>query len=331
MSIRGHIELERSVDSIRVGSRHRVDLGDIQALAASIEKNGLLQPITVTPEGVLVCGARRLAALRQLGVRTVNVWVRAGVTDRLAQVLAQQDDDALHKALTPTESASLYRELKGLLAEDAARRQEASRFTARGLAAGPDGAATMAAPSTPKGDARAHAAELVTGRRSYTTLERIGDLQSVAADLTVDPAVREEAASQLALIDGGAPVAPAHQRVRAQLTPARTSMAQVELEALAALALERVRNISPGTTMSGGAGGRQPTSDAAKLPVRAFVFMWEDLRRWWEKFDCEVIAAALTDDQWSQFEATVAGTVSFATAVRTARGARDDLLRAAAG
>ena len=31
----GHIELERSIDSIRIGSRHRTDLGDIDALAAS--------------------------------------------------------------------------------------------------------------------------------------------------------------------------------------------------------------------------------------------------------------------------------------------------------
>lgn len=44
----------RTVDSIQVGNRHRKDLGDIDALAASIERDGLLQPITVTPEGVLV-------------------------------------------------------------------------------------------------------------------------------------------------------------------------------------------------------------------------------------------------------------------------------------
>src|SRR6478736_1567539 len=155
MTSRGHIELERSIDSITVGSRHRVDLGDIDTLAASIEQNGLLQPITVTPEGILVCGARRLAALRSLGVRKINVWVRAGVTDRLAQVLAEQDDDMLHKALTPTEAASLYQELKTLLAEDAARRQEASRFTTKAETPEPDGAAKMAAPSTVKGDARA--------------------------------------------------------------------------------------------------------------------------------------------------------------------------------
>ncbi|WP_137843404.1 ParB/RepB/Spo0J family partition protein [Microbacterium sp. 2FI] len=288
--MRGHIELERSIDSIRVGGRHRVDLGDVDALAASIEQHGLLQPITVTPEGVLVCGARRLAALRRLGVRTVNVWVRAGVTDRLTRVLAEQDDDALHKALTPTESASLYRELKGLLAEDAARRQEASRFTTKGQLAELTGAATMAAPSVPKGDARAQAAELVTGRRSYTTLERIGDLERVAADATIDPAVRERAEAELASIDDGAPVAPAHQRVRAQLKAPTDSDSR--------------------------------TSHATKLPVRAFVFMWDDLRGWWEKFDYDEIAASLTGDQWRQFEETVAGTVAFAEALSAERDAR---------
>ena len=96
----GHIELERAVDSIRVGSRHRRDLGDLNPLAASIEREGLLQPITITPDGILVCGARRLAALKQLAFRSVNVWVRSGVSDRLGQLLAEQDDNQLHKPLT---------------------------------------------------------------------------------------------------------------------------------------------------------------------------------------------------------------------------------------
>lgn len=136
----GVIELERSVASIRVGNRHRTDLGDIDALAASIRRDGLLQPITVTPDGVLVCGARRLAAIKQLGWKTVNVWVRSGLSDRLGQLLAEQDDNVLHKPLTPLEAAALYRELKALLAEDAARRQEATRFSSARQPGDDDGA-----------------------------------------------------------------------------------------------------------------------------------------------------------------------------------------------
>ena len=63
MSGDGRIELKRSVDSIVIGHRHRTDLGDLDALAASITRDGLLQPPTITPDGVLVCGRRRLAAI----------------------------------------------------------------------------------------------------------------------------------------------------------------------------------------------------------------------------------------------------------------------------
>ena len=50
----GHIELNRTVESIVVGNRHRTDLGDLTALAESIARDGLLQPLTVTIDGVLV-------------------------------------------------------------------------------------------------------------------------------------------------------------------------------------------------------------------------------------------------------------------------------------
>lgn len=117
----GSIQLDRTVDSILVGTRHRADLGDIDALAASIDRDGLLQPLTITIDGVLVCGARRLAAIKKLGWRTVNVWVRSGLSDRLGQLLAEQDDNMLHKPYTQLEAAGLYRELKQAMAEDAAR------------------------------------------------------------------------------------------------------------------------------------------------------------------------------------------------------------------
>jgi hypothetical protein len=39
-----------------------------------------------------VCGLRRLAAMRQLGWKTANVWVRSGISDELGQLLAEQDE-----------------------------------------------------------------------------------------------------------------------------------------------------------------------------------------------------------------------------------------------
>ncbi|TFD63751.1 ParB/RepB/Spo0J family partition protein [Cryobacterium sp. Hb1] len=324
----GHIELERSIDSIRIGSRHRTDLGDIDALAASIERQGLLQPITVTPDGTLICGARRLAALRQLGVRKLNVWVRSGISDHLAQLLAEQDDNTLHKAFAPTEAAALYREVKMLLAEDAQRRQAATRFGSEKPRS--DGGATVAQPQ-PIDRVRAQAALLVTGRRSYTTLERIGHLQQMARDEGLDEALRTRAREELAVIQSGGSVAAAHGRVAAEVdrlataTPIRSMVAAVpaagrsvtDLEQLAREALARAKAATRAKKT------RTLASTDSKLPTRSFVFLWNDLRDWWLRYDDVEVAAELSVDQWEQFQATLTGTIAFFERMRTLRDSPD--------
>ncbi|WP_194396243.1 ParB N-terminal domain-containing protein [Microbacterium atlanticum] len=343
MKQQGHIELERSVDSIRVGSRHRVDLGDIDTLAESIERQGLLQPITVTPEGVLVCGARRLAALRQLGVRTVSVWVRAGISDRLTQLLAEQDENALHKPLSPTEAAALYRECKALLAEDATRRQIASRFGAPAKPEHPDGAVTLTAPSKRNdSDTRTQAALLVTGRRSFTTLDRIGRLQDIADDSSLPAQVRRHAEEELDAVANGAPVLPAFRRVsEEQVLTELDGVAQSQAESPEAqkAAVQAAAKIRAGEQPSWGEDPKQfavraltrsqgtsaPNSSprrVATAELKRFVFTWDDLAGWWERFDPTVIAAGLTQEEWHRFEATLEGSLSFAHRIRELRDDR---------
>ena len=66
---------ELPLDAIHVGERHRRDLGDIDALAANIQRVGLLQPIVVTPDGFLLCGERRLRAAKLLGWKMIPVTI----------------------------------------------------------------------------------------------------------------------------------------------------------------------------------------------------------------------------------------------------------------
>jgi ParB/RepB/Spo0J family partition protein len=63
------------ISDIVVGTRHRRDMGDIDGLAASIKELGLLQPIVVRPDGVLVAGERRLRAAKLLGWTEIPVNV----------------------------------------------------------------------------------------------------------------------------------------------------------------------------------------------------------------------------------------------------------------
>lgn len=343
----GHIELERTVDSITVGRRHREDLGDLGPLVASILRDGLLQPITITPDGHLICGARRLAAIKQLGWKTVNVWVRSGISDRLGRLLAEQDDNLLHKPLTQLEAAALYRELKTLLAEDAARRQEATRFRPAEQC-GEDGGANLAPPQFEPGKARAQAAQMVTGRNSYTTLERIGRLEDLAADETQPEQVHARAAEELALIQNGGGVFASHQRINAELSlaeldqlaadttqpagvreQARSEAAAIrdaaqaekaaELERLASDALARVKGGKRGRKAKRATLTPVVPGEPVPFPLRVFVLTWDELDGWWLHYDPAEVGPALTPEQWERFEATVTGTLAFAEAARAAR------------
>jgi ParB family transcriptional regulator, chromosome partitioning protein len=63
------------ISRIKVGKRHRRDMGDIESLAASIADIGLLHPITVDEDGRLLAGARRLAACKRLDWKGIPVNV----------------------------------------------------------------------------------------------------------------------------------------------------------------------------------------------------------------------------------------------------------------
>lgn len=313
----GYIELERTVDSIHVGRRHRTELGDLDELAASIDRDGLLQPITITPDGVLVCGARRLAAIKQLGWRKVNVWVRSGISDRLGHLLAEQDDNVLHKPLTQTEAAALFRELKTLMHEDAARRKAATQFSSENQP-GSDGPANLAGPSAgPLGIAREQAARMVTGRASYTTLEKIGYLQKIADDPAQPAELRAQVDAELQRIDTGAPVDPIYRHIR-DLTETAREDRESDLHQLAADALSRARDAKAKKRAPRPRPVTDNDGEPKRYPVRAFVLTWTELVDWWTHYDVEQLAADLTDEQIESFLTTVEGTSRFAEELRAA-------------
>ncbi|MFD2028515.1 ParB N-terminal domain-containing protein [Promicromonospora aerolata] len=320
----GHIELERTVVSIMVGRRHRAELGDIDELAASIDRGGLLQPVTITPDGVLVCGARRLAAIKQLGWKTTNVWVRSGISDRLGHLLAEQDDNVLHKPLTQTEAAALYRELKALMAEDAARRQASARFSTENQP-GSNGGAHFAPPSHgAPGKSREQAAAMIPGGASHTTLEKIGYLQKIADDPTQPADLREQVTAELERIDGGAPVHPIYDAVRTAVEAAQEHR-EADLHQLATDALARAKNAKTKKRTPRPKPVTDDGGEPVRYPVRAFVLTWTELTDWWTHYDIDQLTAELTAEQIDSFLATAEGTSRFAEELRAARDRRTDI------
>ena len=286
------VEMDRAVASIRVGHRQRRDLGDLDALTESIATVGLLQPITITPGGLLVCGARRLAAVTQLGWRTVNVWVRAGMSTPLQRLLAEQHENTMRQPLAPTEAADMYRELKALLAEDAARRQARTRLGTKD----DTGAAESAATFTGPGDSRARAAQLVTGRRSYTRLEQVGRLQQLALEGD-DEEVRRVAAEALREVD----------QTRKVNGPYRRVMRLVDQSAA-----------------DGQVDGPTASSSRPQPRIRRFLLGLDDLAAWVGAHDPALVGPALDDEQWGSLHHLAEATTAFVDAAGAARRASTD-------
>jgi hypothetical protein len=102
-ALRERLPNRRGIDSISIGQRHRKDLGDINGFAASIASIGLLQPVVITPEGILIAGERRLAACRLLGWPDVPVHV----VDIDAIARGELAENVHRKDFTPSEMVAI--------------------------------------------------------------------------------------------------------------------------------------------------------------------------------------------------------------------------------
>lgn len=118
------------VDAIAVGERRREDYGDIDGLAASIQKYGLLHPVVVDESGALVAGGRRLQAVKALGWVDVPVRSLGELTDaerdeiELEENLQRKDLTAYERSRTLVRLAETA---KTVLVEQSELRSELER------------------------------------------------------------------------------------------------------------------------------------------------------------------------------------------------------------
>ena len=109
------------LNRIRVGGRHRRDLGDIDGLARTIKEVGLLHAVVVTPDFRLIAGKRRYEACKQLGWKAIPVRV----VDLEQIVKGEFAENAHRKDFLPSEVDSIRRVLEAT--EKAAAKQRMSQ------------------------------------------------------------------------------------------------------------------------------------------------------------------------------------------------------------
>lgn len=117
---------EVKLDSIVVEEQARKDFGDIKALAASIKRHGLLQPIILEPSNGgyrLVAGHRRLHAMAELGFETLpeGTFTIREFEDAKATAHAQFEENVRRKDFTVDEEADAVQQLLELTGQTAAK------------------------------------------------------------------------------------------------------------------------------------------------------------------------------------------------------------------
>ena len=111
---------ERPTDSITIGKRHRRELGNLDSLAANIERDGLLHPVVIKPDGQLVAGERRLRACQALGWKEIPVRV----LDVQSIVRAEAAENFERQDFTPSEAVAIKRTLEPEMKAEAERRMK---------------------------------------------------------------------------------------------------------------------------------------------------------------------------------------------------------------
>src|SRR5579859_4070183 len=102
------------VSEIKLGKRHRTDMGDIASLAESIKQIGLLHPIVIEKtSGKLVAGERRVLAFKALK----RDKIPATLIDIEHLVFGEQAENIDRKDFTPEERVAIGEEIERLLGE----------------------------------------------------------------------------------------------------------------------------------------------------------------------------------------------------------------------
>jgi Fe-S-cluster formation regulator IscX/YfhJ len=110
--------MKLEIKNVRIRDRLREDLGDLNGLAESIRTHGLIHPIVVDEEGVLVAGGRRLAACKSLGHSVIEARRFGELTKQERRVLELEEN--LHrKDLTAFERSKCTVEVVELAKEEA--------------------------------------------------------------------------------------------------------------------------------------------------------------------------------------------------------------------
>jgi ParB-like chromosome segregation protein Spo0J len=104
--------LTKNLDQITINGNVRTDLHLDDSFVASIKEHGVIQPVIVSTDGVLIAGHRRYAAAEQVGITELPVIIRDIDPEDMRAI--QLVENLQRNDLTPLETAQAVWEMKDL-------------------------------------------------------------------------------------------------------------------------------------------------------------------------------------------------------------------------
>lgn len=205
-----------NIEAVRVEGRYRKDLGDVDSLAKSIAETGLINPITVTSDGRLIAGQRRLEACRSLGWETIPAVTVAALDEAIAKLRAERDENVERKEMTVSERVALAEQLEALERPEAKERQRAGLERAHKTSMGFEKASAPVGADVRDQQKHGRAAD-IAGRAVGLpggSLARARTVIKSANDPSLPPQVREIARQASADMDATGKVNGNYERVR---------------------------------------------------------------------------------------------------------------------
>ena len=120
------------INSIRVENRFRKALGELAPLMDSIQALGLLHPILLNEDLLLIAGERRLESCKSLGWTEIPARIV-----RLDEIRAQHDENVMRQDFLPSEAVAIKRALEEEERAKARQRMsEGGKFSKKGIRGG---------------------------------------------------------------------------------------------------------------------------------------------------------------------------------------------------
>ncbi len=101
------------IADIQIKKRARHDLGNLSELAGSMKEHGLMNPVILTEDRILISGHRRISAAKKLGWKTIEARILPDLSEK--ERLEMEIDENLHrKDFTSDEIVEAFHRLEKL-------------------------------------------------------------------------------------------------------------------------------------------------------------------------------------------------------------------------